>query len=97
MTRDEIIRKIRSHQAEIKALGVRRLAIFGSVARGESGEDSDIDVLVGFDGPTKFDKYFDLKFLLEDILGRNVDLVTEKALRPELASEVNRESLNVTP
>ena len=97
MTRDDIVREIRRHGREMTALGVQRLALFGSVARGEDTPGSDVDVLVAFDGQTTFDRYFDLKFWLEDLLGRRVDLVTEKALRSEMASEVQREALYVTP
>ena len=97
MTCDDIIRRIRTHVPEMAAFGVRRMALFGSVVRGEESADSDVDVLVAFDGPTTFDRYFDLKFWLEDLLGRPVDLVTEKALRPEMAEEVNSEALHVAP
>jgi len=97
MTREDIIAKIRAHSAEMADFGVRRLALFGSVARGEDQPGSDVDVLVAFDGETTFDHYFDLKFWLEDMLGRPVDLVTEKALRAEMAPDVNREALHVAP
>jgi len=95
MTREEIVRTLQAHRQEIAAFGVRRLAIFGSVARGDDAPGSDVDILVAFEGETTFDRYFDLKFWLEDLLGRPVDLVTEKALRPELAPEVNQEALHV--
>jgi len=65
--------------------GVKRIGIFGSFARGEEREDSDLDVLFVFeDGQKTFDNYMDLKFYLEDLFGRKVDLVTEKALKPQL-------------
>ena len=64
--------------------GVTRLALFGSRARDTAGEDSDIDVLVAFDGPATSARYFGVQFFLEDLLGCPVDLVTEKALRSEL-------------
>lgn len=64
--------------------GVARLAPFGSVARGNSGANSDIDVLVAFDGPSTSQRYFGVLFYLEDLFGRSIDLVTEKALRAEL-------------
>ena len=65
--------------------GVKRIGIFGSFARGEEREDSDLDVLVVFEeGQKTFDNYMDLKFFLEDLFGRKVDLVTEKALKPQL-------------
>ena len=97
MTCDDIIRTIRTHAEELAGFGVRRLALFGSIARGEDAPGSDVDVLVAFDGPTTFDRYFDLKFWLEDLFGRSVDLVTEKALRPEMAPAIHREALHVAP
>lgn len=93
--KDELMDTLRRHLPEIRKFGVVRLAVFGSVARGDVRAGSDVDVLVEFDGPTTFDRYFDLKFFLEDLLGRPVDLVTEKALRPELAPEVRKEALHV--
>ncbi len=97
MTREEIRQRLRGYRAEISGFGVRRLALFGPVARGEETPASDVDLLVAFEGQTTFDRYFDFKFWLEDILGCPVDLVTEKALRPEIASDVKREALHVTP
>ena len=97
MTREEIVRTLKVHVADVASFGVRRLALFGSVARGEDLPNSDVDVLVAFEGETTFDRYFDLKFWLEDLLGRSVDLVTEKSLRPELAPEVRKDALHVAP
>lgn len=65
--------------------GVKRIGIFGSFARGKEIESSDLDVLVVFEeGQKTFDNYMDLKFYLEDLFGREVDLVTEKVLKPQL-------------
>ena len=75
--------------------GVKRLALFGSAARDELGKSSDVDVLVEFAGPATFGAYMDLKFYLEDLLGRPVDLVTEKALRQELRPYVEKEMIRV--
>jgi predicted nucleotidyltransferase len=72
-----------------------RLALFGSVARDEAGADSDIDVLVRFDGPATSKRYFGVQFYLEDLLGRPVGLVTDKALRPELRPVIEREAVHV--
>lgn len=72
-----------------------RLALFGSHARGTAEEESDVDVLVAFDGPATSQRYFGVQFMLEDALGRNVDLVTEKALRPELRPQIEREAVDV--
>ena len=60
------------------------MAIFGSVAREEARPDSDVDFLVEFRGPATFNGYMDLKFFLEDLLGRPVYLVTRKSIRPRL-------------
>jgi hypothetical protein len=75
--------------------GVRHLAVFGSVARGEDRSDSAVDVFVTFDGPANFDDFMELKFYLEDLLGRRVDLVTRPALRPELRDRIEREAIRV--
>ncbi len=75
--------------------GVRRLSLFGSTARDDAHEKSDIDVLAEFDGPATSDRYFGLQFYLEDLLGRPVDLVTDKALRPELRPYIEKEAIRV--
>ena len=75
--------------------GVNTLALFGSAARGTAGQGSDIDVLVGFDGPATSERYFGVQFYLEDLLGKSVDLVTERALRPELKPYIERDRINV--
>lgn len=75
--------------------GVTDLAVFGSMARDQAGEGSDVDILVVFDGPATSARYFGLQFYLEDLLGRSVDLVTDKALRPELRPYVEREAVHV--
>lgn len=78
-----------------RRFGVTRLALFGSTARDAARADSDIDVLVAFDGPATSARYFGVQFYLEDLLGRPVDLVTEKALRPELRPYIEREARHV--
>lgn len=75
--------------------GVTRLALFGSVAHDSSTLESDIDLLVEFDGPATSKRYFGTQFYLEDLLGCPVDLVTDKALRPELRPYIEREQVNV--
>jgi predicted nucleotidyltransferase len=75
--------------------GVTRLALFGSVARGTALPDSDVDLLVEFDGPVSPDRYFGVQFYLEDLLGRSVDLVTERALRPQLRPYVERDAITI--
>ncbi len=92
MTRDEILRKLEDNRDTIRRLGVRRLGIFGSYARGEEGEASDMDFLVEFERPT-FDNYFDLKFFLEGLFECQVDLVTAEAIKPRLRSAILEETV----
>lgn len=75
--------------------GVTQLALFGSTARNEARDNSDLDILVSFDGPATSARYFGVQFYLEDQLGCSVDLVTEKALRPELRPFIEKEAINV--
>ena len=79
----------------VRQFGVMRLALFGSVARNDANASSDVDIIVSFDGPATSKRYFGVQFFLEDQLGCQVDLVTEKALRPELAPYIEREAVNV--
>jgi hypothetical protein len=65
------------------------------VARDEARPDSDIDLLVEFSSHPSFARYMDLKFLLEDLLGRRVDLVTPKAIRPQMRGGIEREMIRV--
>lgn len=71
------------------------LAIFGSVARDEASADSDIDVLVTFEGPTRFRDFMGLRFELESLLDVRVDLVTSKALRPALRPRIEQDLIHV--
>jgi len=75
--------------------GVTRLALFGSTVRDTAAADSDVDVLVAFDGPATSSRYFGVQFYLEDLLGCPVDLVTEKALRRELRPFIEKERVYV--
>jgi predicted nucleotidyltransferase len=75
--------------------GVTKLALFGSTARDSATADSDVDVLVAFDGPATSARYFGVQFYLEDLLGLPVDLVTDKALRPELRPFIEQEAVHV--
>jgi uncharacterized protein len=96
MERTEALDRLRAHMPELKErFGVRDLALFGSTSRATAGAESDIDILVAFDGPATSGRYFGLQFYLEDLLGRPVDLVTDEALRPELRPFVEREAIHV--
>jgi hypothetical protein len=74
---------------------VKSLFLFGSTARDEARPDSDIDLLVEFAGPATFDAFMDLKFYLEDLLGRRIDLVTSRSLKPRIRPSVEREAILV--
>jgi len=92
----EVMRRLTKLKPELaRRYGVTRLALFGSTVRGTARPDSDIDVIVEFDGPATSARYFGVQFLLEDTLGRPVDLVTDKAMRPELRPYIEREAVNV--
>ena len=72
---------LQTHLSELLALGARRLGVFGSFARGETRDDSDVDVSVEFDDAKRtYDNFFALHEQLENLLGRRVDLVTDKSL-----------------
>lgn len=71
------------------------IGVFGSFARGDSKETSDVDMLVGFSKPIGFFKFIELEEYLTNILGKKVDLVTEKALKPAIKDEVLREVIYV--
>ncbi len=75
---------LRQHEPVLKQrFGIAKVGIFGSFARGEERPDSDIDILVTFqDGKKTFDNFMGMKFYLEDLFGRKVDLVTDTALKP---------------
>jgi predicted nucleotidyltransferase len=75
---------------------VEQLSIFGSVSRGESRPDSDLDVLVKFKTPEDFDRYMDLKFHLERLLNVRVDLVSDDAVRKEIRPFVDREAIDIS-
>lgn len=96
MNRLQVLQQLASSKNELATrYGVTSLALFGSVARDSARPDSDVDILVAFDGPATSARYFGVQFYLEDLLGRRVDLVTEKALRAELRPYVEREAVRV--
>ena len=71
------------------------MALFGSTARDAATANSDVDILVDFDGAATSQRYFGVQFYLEDLLGCAVDLVTEKALRAELTPYIERVAIDV--
>ena len=95
VTSREAVRRIREHLHTIRGFGVKRLGLFGSVARDQNIEASDVDVLVEFETTATFDRYMDLKFFLEDLLDAKVDLVTRAALRDFTRESVERDLVHV--
>ena len=91
MNRQPVLDVLKRSKPELQArFGVTKLALFGSTARDAARSESDVDVLVAFDGPATSQRYFGVQFYLEDLLGVPVDLVTEKALRPQLRPFVEK-------
>jgi len=96
MNRAQTVQLLAEHKPYLSAhFGVTKMALFGSIIHGNATEQSDVDVLVGFDGPATSERYFGVQFYLEDLFGRPVDLVTEKALRPELRPFIEKEAVLV--
>jgi predicted nucleotidyltransferase len=94
MERTEALKRIRDHATEFRAMHVRSLRLFGSVARNEAGAASDVDLLVDFSQPVGLFHFVRLQTRLEEILGQKVDLVTEPALREGVRQQVLREALD---
>ena len=84
--------RIAAARGQLASLGVRSVGLFGSFARGDQTDESDVDLLVEFaaEGHT-FDNFMDLSFLLEELLGRRVEVVTPQALSPHIGPHILRE------
>jgi len=96
ISREQAADLLAASESEIRALGVARLALFGSVLRGDARPDSDVDLLVEFSpGAKTFDRFLALSELLEDRLGRRVELVTREALSPFIGPRILAEAQDV--
>lgn len=96
MNKEQALAILRDHKMILgQRFGVADIALFGSTARGEATPDSDLDILIRFDGPATSKRYFGVQFYLEDLTGLSIDLVTDNALRPELRPYVEREAIHV--
>lgn len=93
---NHVLNTLSQHQQTIKNFGVRYLALFGSVARNEANTTSDLDFLVQFEGVATFDNYMNLKFFLEDLFDKPIDLVTKDSLKEAIRQTVIEESINVS-
>jgi predicted nucleotidyltransferase len=97
MSRDEVIGFLSSHRQEMEErFGVSSLDLFGSTARNEAGPESDVDILVEFRETPRLTEYMGFKFWLEDNLGRRVDLIMKKALKPWARPLVEAELIRIT-
>ncbi|WP_146167405.1 nucleotidyltransferase family protein [Phreatobacter oligotrophus] len=96
-TRDEVIQKLRHHQGGLMQMGVKHAALFGSVARGTDGRNSDIDIIIDIDdqqlcGLATLGR---IQQMLSKWLERPVDIATRTSLRPSVAREFRRDAINV--
>jgi predicted nucleotidyltransferase len=92
MNPENILKTLEENRDIILSFGVRQLGVFGSCARREQTETSDLDFLVEFDDPT-FDNYFDLKFFLEKLFDSQVDLVIKDTIKPRIRSTILEETV----
>ena len=91
-TKQDILNVLQQNRARLKALGIRRIGLFGSFVRGEQHPDSDIDLLVELESGRKtFDAFMELSFLLEEVLDHRVELVTVESLSPHLGPHILKE------
>lgn len=99
LARDEAMRILKTHEREIRAQGVTRLALFGSTARGEARPDSDVDVLVDFDRSRQLSllDIAGLEIYLGEILGREIETANRERLKPFLKDNVLAEAIEVFP
>ena len=96
MQRDEAIAKLKQHETELRQLGIEHLYLFGSTARGDAREDSDIDLF--FDHPQGSLGLFqlmDVKDTAARILGRKADIMTRRSLHPVLRARIEASALQV--
>ena len=88
-TKEQIFQRMTDNRDALGRLGVYRFGLFGSFLTGKQNAQSDVDLLVEFRPGTKsFDSFMSLAFLLEDILGRKVDLVTKESLSPYIGPKI---------
>lgn len=93
LSAEEVIATLRAHEAELRAAGIRRLSLFGSVARGDSGPESDVDLAVELDRAAKIGLFSlaGLERKISDLLGRKVDLLPEPVEKARLRSNIERD------
>jgi len=96
MKRDEIIARLRQHEADLKRLGVEHLYLFGSMARGDATEDSDIDLFFDYEkGKLGLFELMDVKAFASSILGRTTDIMTRDSLHKTLRQSIETTAVRV--
>ena len=95
MKRDEVTAILREHRGDFAQFGVISVHLFGSVARDEACEHSDVDILAKFERPLTFKRFMGFRFFLEDLLKVKVDLVTERGLRDRVRPQVEKDAIRV--
>jgi hypothetical protein len=92
-TKEEVLTLLQKHRDKIRGYGVRSLGLFGSCARGETTESSDLDFVVKFEKKS-FDAYMDLKLFLEEIFQCRVDLVISDTIKPRIRKTILNEAVH---
>lgn len=96
LKRQDVLDLLREHKSVMRErFGVSEISLYGSFARDEATEESDIDVVVKFDVPPTFRTYFGAQIYLEDVFGRSVDLARRHELRKEILPNVDRDLMHV--
>jgi predicted nucleotidyltransferase len=95
MDKANVLKRLQQNQSLLTTFDVDSLMLFGSVARSQATESSDIDFVVTFKSSATFDKYMELKLFLEDLLERRVDLVTADAIRAQLKPSIEQDAIYV--
>ena len=96
-TKEDVFTLLRQHGEELRDFGVGQISVFGSFARGEPSDESDVDILVEFKpGPASFDNFLALAEFLEELFGRKVDLLTPDSLNPRFGHHILEEAEHAT-
>jgi predicted nucleotidyltransferase len=96
-TKEDVFTLLRLNGEQLRRFGVGRISVFGSFARGEPGDDSDVDILVEFEpGRESFNNFLALAEFLEELFGRKVDLLTPESLNPRFGHHILEEAEHAT-
>ena len=92
LTREYVLEQLEKHAEDLRGFGVTRIGLFGSVARGEAGKDSDLDFVIELEEYTS-DAFFGTAFFLENLFGCKCDVGTLRSIRPELREQIHSETI----